>query len=66
MAENDSYIGVDFGAAEGFTVIEQQTFTVETGCGGVIFGRTSEIVLLLLVTAAAVTIVAAKPSKKKR
>ncbi len=66
VAENDSYIGVDFGAAEGFTVIEQQTFTVETGCGGVIFGRTSEIVLLLLVTAAAVTIVAAKPSKKKR
>ena len=65
-AENDSYIGVDFGAAEGFTVIEQQTFTVETGCGGVIFGRTSEIVLLLLATAAAVTIVAAKPSKKKR
>ena len=65
MAENDSYIGVDFGAAEGFTVIEQQTFTVETGCGGVIFGGTSEIVLLL-VTAAAVTIVAAKPSKKKR
>jgi|GEM_PF-6056010 len=66
VAENDSYIGVDFGAAEGFTVIEQQKFTVETGCGGVIFGRTSEIVLLLLVTAAAVTIVAAKPSKKKR
>ncbi len=66
VAENDSYIGVDFGAAEGFTVIEQQTFTIETGCGGVIFGRTSEIVLLLLVTAAAVTIVAAKPSKKKR
>ncbi len=65
VAENDSYIGVDFGAAEGFTVIEKQTFTVETGCGGVIFNGTSAIALLLLATAA-VAIVMAKSSDKKR
>ncbi|MGN1076972.1 MAG: hypothetical protein ACI4ST_00495 [Candidatus Gallimonas sp.] len=67
VAENDTYIEVDFSEAEGFTVWEKETVTVSGGCGSVVFGGTlgGSVVLILVATAAA-AIVTVNLTKKKR